>query len=198
MGIKDYYKQSFDILKKNKKIILIVLILYLASLFGGIVYNNLTYQGFSSTEAKEDYYKVMREINFSDNFIGNFINIVAHNVLASIFTIIGGILLGMIPLFLVIDGGISNSYSLVASTIDDGLLKTLLLLIPHSLFEIPAFIMSYSFGLIIFFSLFEKGKRIDNLKNSVKDSAKIFLFLILPLLLISGVIESILITTFWF
>ena len=198
MKIKDYYKQSFDILKKNKKIFLIVLILYLASLLGGIIYYNLTYEGFSSIEAKEDYQRVMAEINFRDNIIGNFINLFTHNIIASLFRIIGGILLGIIPVFSIIDGGVSNSYSLVASTIDDGLSKALLLFIPHSLFEIPAFILSSSLGLIIFLSLFKKGKRIDNLKDSVIESTKIFLLWILPLLLIAGMIESILIMYFSF
>ena len=198
MILKDYYKESFEIIKNNKKIIFIIVILYAASLLGGMVYYNLTYVGFSSIEAKEGYYQTMKEINFNENFFVNFSKIFTHNIIASIFRIIGGILLGIIPLFLIVDGAILNSYSLVASTIDDGLFRSLLLFIPHSLFEIPAFVLSSSFGLIIFLSLFKEGKRIDNLKNSLIDSAKIFLFWILPLLLIAGIIESILIVTYWF
>ena len=196
--LNNYYKRSFEIIKKNKNIIFIILILYAISLLGGIIYHYFTYQGFSSVEIKESYYQNMKEIYFSKNFIDNFIKIFTHNIIASIFRIIGGILLGIIPIFLIVDGAISNSYSLVASTIDNGIIKTLSLFIPHSLFEIPAFILSSSFGLIIFLSLFKKGRKIDNLKNTIIDASLIFLFWILPLLFIAGIIESTLIIIYWF
>lgn len=198
MLLKNHYKKSFEIIKENKKIIFIILSLYAASLLSGLIYNYFTYEGFLSIEAKESYYQAIKEINFSENFINNFIKIFTHNIIASLFRIISGILLGIIPLFLIIDGAILDSYSLVASTVDNGLIKSLILFIPHSIFEIPAFILSSSFGLIIFLSLFKKSKRFDNLKNTIIETSLIFLFLILPLLFISGIIESLLIIIYWF
>ncbi len=198
MTLKDYYKESFEIIKKNKKIIFIIVILYAVPLLAGILHYNLTYEGFSSIEAKDGYYQAMKEINFNENFFVNFFKIFTQNIIASLFRIFGGILLGIIPVFLIIDDAISNSYSLVASTIDDGIIRALLLFIPHSLFEIPALILSSSFGLIIFLSLFKKGKKIDNLKNTCKESLIIFLLWIFPLLLVAGIIESALIVAYRF
>ena len=172
--------------------------LYFLSFIIGILYYNSTYEGFSSVETKEGYYEFIRGVNFSDNFAGNFINIFVHNLIASLVRILGGILLGVIPIFFIINGAITNSYSLVSFAVDDSLVKSLLLFVPHSLFEIPALMLSSSFGLMLFLTLFGKKKKIENLKNSIKDSLIIFLLWILPLLFVAAIIESILIMIYWF
>ncbi len=198
MALKGYYRSSMETIKKNKKIISIITMVYAVSLLAGMVYYNVTYDGFSSIEEKEGFYQAMKEINFDENFFVNFSKIFIHNFIASLLRIGGGIVFGIIPIFLIVNDAISNSYNIVASTLDDGIRKALFLFIPHSVFEIPAFILSSSFGLIIFLSLFKKGRKIHNLKNACKESLIIFLLWIAPLLLVAGIIESAIIVAYWF
>lgn len=196
--LKNYYTKSFEIIKSHKIVIYLVAALELASLIMGIFYYTSSYHGFESIEEKEVYYQAMKEINFSGNFFVDFSNIFTHNLIANLFRIFSGIIFGIIPILLIIDNAVSNSYAIVSSAIDEGIATTMLLYLPHSILEIPAFILSSAFGLVIFLSLFKKGKKIDNLKNAFKESLIIFLLWIVPLLLLAGVIESIIIVTYWF
>ena len=198
MNIKDYYKKSFNILKRNKKIILIIFVLYLVFLLGGTIYHNLTYEGFSSSEVRDAFFEDIKETILGDNFIDNFIEIFSNNIIASLFMIIGGVFLGIIPVFFLIEEAIDTGYSIIFSITNHGLLNFLWLFIPHNLFEIPAMVLSSAFGLAIFLSLFKTGRKIENLKNAVKDAVIIFIFWIIPLVFFAGIIESIIIMSYWF
>ena len=90
MNIKDYYKKSFNILKRNKKIILIIFVLYLVFLLGGTIYHNLTYEGFSSSEVRDAFFEDIKETILGDNFIDNFIEIFSNNIIASLFMVPNG------------------------------------------------------------------------------------------------------------
>ena len=68
-------------------------------------------------------------------------------------------------------------------------------LIPHGIFEIPALIISLALGLKLGMFLFiykEKNKGKEFL-TWLKSSIKVFIFVIIPLLVIAGIIEGILI-----
>ncbi len=97
MTLKNHYKNSFEIIKKHKKPIFMIFTLYAVSLLCGIIYYNLTYEGFSSIEVKEGYYQTIKEIELNKNFFVNFFKIFTHNITASLFRMLGGIALGIIP-----------------------------------------------------------------------------------------------------
>ena len=63
---------------------------------------------------------------------------------------------------------------------------------PYGIFEIPAIILSISFGIKLGMSVFNKNP-IKKLKENFIKSAKIFLLIIAPLLLIAAFIEGIMI-----
>ena len=198
MDIKKYYQQSFEIIKRNKKIIFILTALYILFLVSGLIYNSITYtSSFSSEDAKKAYNEFFKTTIVKDTFIGNFIYIFSHNIIASLFRIVTGIVLGIIPIFYIISDGISNSYSLVSSMIDEGVYRALLGFLPHSLFETPAFILSSSLGLMIFISVFKKD-RMKNIIKTFKESLIVFTSIILPLLFIAAIIESVAILIYWF
>ena len=198
INIKKYYKKSFDIIKFNRKIIYFVTILYIIFLLGGIIYYASTYKDEFSPEYKKERDNAMRDILLKDNFYDNFIYIFSHNFIASLFRIISGVLFAVFPLFLIINGAFSSSYSLFASIADKGFYFTLNAWLPHSLIEIPAFILSSSLGVMIFLSLFKPKYKLQNLIKAYKDSLIVFACIILPMLFFAAVIESILIVNFWF
>ncbi len=198
MTIKGYYHQSFEIIKRNKKIILALTALYILVLVSGLIYNSMTYtNSFSSEDAKQAYDEFFKTTMVKDTFIGNFIYIFSHNIIASLFRIVTGIVLGIIPVFYIISGGISSSYSLVSSVIDKRVYYALWSFLPHSLFEIPTFILSSSLGLMIFISVLKKD-RIKNVIRAYKESLIVFTSVILPLLFIAAIIEAVVILIYSF
>lgn len=193
--LREYYKNSWQIIKQNKKIIFALAALYILFLVGGLIYNGMTYAkvSFSSEDAKNAYQEFFKTTNFKDTFIGNFQYIFFHNIIASLFRIAMGIILAIIPLWLIIDDGISSSFAIINSGYNP-----LFSFIPHGIFEIPAMIISSSLGVIIFLSMFELGSKKNNLIQAYKNALIIFLLIIIPLLLIAAILEALEIMVFFF
>lgn len=65
-------------------------------------------------------------------------------------------------------------------------------LVPHGVFELPALFISVGLGLKLGTFFLEKEK-FKTLKNYLKESLRVFLFIIIPLLVIAAIIEGTLI-----
>lgn len=121
-------------------------------------------------------------------FLVFFIVIFLNNAFTCFLEILLGPLLGIFPMFsAVINGGILGWFAQ-----EEGLIVFLAIL-PHGVFEIPAFLLSAAIGLKLGREVFKrKGER--HLKKEFNDGLWVFLHLVLPLLLIAALIESALIT----
>lgn len=194
--LRKYYKKAWQIIKQNRKIIFALAILYVLFFVGGLIYNGMTYTkfSFSSEEAKAGYQEFFKATNFKDTFIENFQYLFFHNAIASLLRIATGIILAIIPLWLIIDDGILDSAAIINSGHN-----ILFSFIPHSIFEIPAMIISSSLGVMIFLSILKSKNRRKNILQAYKNTFLIFLLIIIPLLLIAGIIEAleIMILFFW-
>mgnify|MGYP001585762599 CR=1 FL=1 len=194
--LREYYKKSWHIIRQNRKIIFALTALYILFLVGGLIYNSMTYTkfSFSSEESKAAYQEFFKTTNFKDTFIGNFQHIFFHNAIASLFRIATGIILAIIPLWLIINDGILDSAAIINSGYN-----ILFSFIPHGIFEIPAMIISSSLGVMIFLSILKSKNRRKNIIQAYKNTFLIFLLIIIPLLLIAGIIEAleIMILFFW-
>ena len=198
LKLKKYYKKSFEIIRNNNRIIYFVSVIYFISLIIGIIYHSNTYKGFSSDDAKEGWYKFYKFAFLKDNYFDNFMIIFPHNIIASLFRIISGVLFAIFPIFNIIDGAISDSYILVSTTTDKNFHLLLIGWLPHSLIETPAFILSSSLGVMIFLSLFKPKNKIQNIIEAYKDSLIILIFIILPMLFFAAILESVIIVNLWF
>jgi stage II sporulation protein M len=197
--LTEYYKRSWKIIKQNKKVIFALTAVYILFLVGGLIYNSMTYSNsFSSEDAKKAYDEFFKTSQLKETFTGNFIFLFSHNAVASLFRITTGIIFAIIPAWLVIDGGISNSAAIINGAMQYNLSRSLLSILPHSIFELPAIIISSSLGVMVFLSLFKPKNRGRNVIQAYKDALIVFLFVILPLLLIAGIIESLEIMIFFF
>lgn len=196
--LKKYYKNSWKIIKQNKKIIFALTALYILFFVGGLIYNNLTYTkfSFSSEDVKNSYEEFFRLTTFKDTLIGNFGAILFHNAISGLFNIATGIVLAIVPVGLIAYSGFSHSTSIMASRYDFS--NTLFLLVPHSIFEIPALILSSSLGVMIFLSIFKSKDRKKNIIQAYKNILLIFLLIIIPLLLIAAILEALEIMIFFF
>lgn len=125
------------------------------------------------------------------NFYQLFIFILENNITTAFFGFIFGFVLGLVPLLLTIFNGYVLGY-VARMTADILGYVQLFRLLPHGIFEIPALIISLALGLkITRFIFYKKSGR--QLKYDLENSLRVFLFVVIPLLLIAGLIETALI-----
>lgn len=115
--------------------------------------------------------------------------ILQNNVQASLVSLVLGFAFGIFPLFTAFANGTILGYVLFLVWRNSGFLEFWRIL-PHGIFELPAIFIALGLGVRLGFSVFEGKKQIwKNFYNSVN----VFLFVILPLLIVAAVIEGLLI-----
>lgn len=121
-------------------------------------------------------------------FIAFFVVIFLNNAFTCFLNILTGPLLGIFPLFsTVINGG------LLGWLANEEGLFVFLVVVPHGIFELPAYFLSVAIGLKLAREVLKpKGER--QLRITLGKSFRVYLRLIVPLLLIAAIIESGLIT----
>ena len=120
--------------------------------------------------------------------------IISNNIQSAFFGMIFGVFFGIISLIV----GVVNGYVLgfvAGKTVEIEGLLVLWRLLPHGIIELFAVITSLAIGLKLgLFLLIYKGKnKIKEFFNWIKDGVRVFVFIIIPLLVIAGIIEGILI-----
>jgi uncharacterized membrane protein SpoIIM required for sporulation len=121
-------------------------------------------------------------------FLAFFAVIFLNNSFTCFLDIILGPLIGIFPMFSAfINGGLLGWFAQ-----EEGLI-IFLAIVPHGIFELPAFLLSAAIGLRLGREVLKrKGER--HLKKELKKGLRVFLVLVLPLLIIAAFIESVLIT----
>tara|TARA_Y100000034_G_C6716675_1_gene316852 strand:- start:368 stop:697 length:330 start_codon:yes stop_codon:yes gene_type:complete len=102
-----------------------------------------------------------------------------------------GIFLGIFSFLILIVNGYVLGFVASKSVAVEGIL-VLWRLLPHGIFEIPAVMISAGLGLKLGAYLFVKHKKGD-FKQWLLNSLRVFLFIVVPLLIIAAIIEGILI-----
>ena len=108
-----------------------------------------------------------------------------NNLKASFLAMILGIGFGIFPLL----AGVINGYLIgfvSREAVTRGGILVMWRLLPHGIFELPAIIFSMGIGLKLGFDLFKKDIK---LKYNLLEGLRLFIFIIVPLLLIAGIIE---------
>ncbi len=122
--------------------------------------------------------------------------IIANNIKSSFLALFFGIFLGLIPIGIIIINAYVLGFVINKTILFQGPL-ILWKLLPHGIFELPAILISISLGLRLGLFLFTyngKNKKQEFFKW-LKQSVRIFILIIIPLLVIAGIIEGFLI---WF
>jgi uncharacterized membrane protein SpoIIM required for sporulation len=121
-------------------------------------------------------------------FIAFFIVIFLNNAFTCFLNILTGPLIGIFPLFsTVINGGLLGWLAH-----EEGLF-VFLVVVPHGIFELPAYFLSVAIGLKLAREVL-KPKEERQLRITLGESFRVYLRLIVPLLIIAAIIESGLIT----
>lgn len=120
--------------------------------------------------------------------------IIYNNIKSALFAVVFGIFFGVIPFLITV----VNAYVLgfVSSrTVAAAGHWVLWRLVPHGIFEIPAVLISVALGIRLgmFLFVYKGGNKKKEYWEWVKDSLRVFLFIIIPLLVIAGIIEGFLV-----
>lgn len=177
------YNRCCRTLKESRNYFLFVLVLFTASLVLGMV-KPVFFIDFIRTFV-EDLLKQTE--NF--NFLQMFFFILNNNLTTAFFVVAGGLFFGIIPVVLTFFNGYVSGF-VIGKSIEAVGAGVLWRLVPHGIFEIPALIISLGMGLKLGTYVFAKEKTKKKFLTLIEDVARVFLFLIIPLLVIAALIET--------
>ena len=124
-----------------------------------------------------------------------FFNILVQNVMASIFVLVSGAGLGIVPTFAIGSNGFGLGVLYRNAADASGYSKAVLKVLPYGVFEIPALLIAASYGLWLGMIVVRKmrGRGGPLLKSHVGHAFRRYFGVVFPLLVIAAAIETALI-----
>lgn len=189
---RDFFSRNYflscEYLKESRNFIYLAVLAFFGFAVIGFLYPNFFRQEII------DFLKelVQKTQNLSQFELIKFIFL--NNIQSSFIGLAFGIFLGIIPLILLVVNGYVLGFvsSISVNTAGAGVLLKLL---PHGIFELPAVLISLGLGMKFGTFIFQKNK-IKSFKEYFINSFRIFLFIVIPLLVIAAIIEGSLISIF--
>jgi len=178
------YTQSWNYIKESKHFIYFIITLFvLFSLIGSFlpVPDAIAEQIFRFIEDL-----LQKTQGMSQGELTKFIFL--NNLQGSFFGMVFGVVLGIFPIISIIANGYLLGF-VASRSVQIGGVAILWKLFPHGIFEIPALIISLGLGLKLGFFIFQKNK-IKSFKKYFWNSLRVFLFVIIPLLIVAAIIEG--------
>lgn len=181
--IGDEYKNQWKYFKEHRKICYPVI-----TLFGAITILGLGYDRILIGIQEQIVSEIISMVT-GKTMIGTIIMIIRQNLISNILAFLLGFTI-IYPLIVLT----TNSYLIGAITsrkIEELGFWVALRLLPHGIFEVPAFILAITAGLSVGLSVFKADKH--PYRKEFISGLKFFLLVIIPLLIIAGIIEGILV-----
>ena len=124
-----------------------------------------------------------------------FFTILLHNVVATIFLLISGVVVGIIPTFAIGANGFFLGVVYRQTTEMAGYSKAALKVLPHGVFELPALLLAASYGLWLGVTVVRRirGKESTLLRIHIEHAFRRYFALVFPLLIFAAGIETFLI-----
>ena len=124
-----------------------------------------------------------------------YFNILVQNVMATIFVLISGVFVGIIPTFAISSNafGLGVLYRQAAEVA--GYSKAALKVLPYGVFEIPALLIAASYGLWLGVTVLRRmrGKESTLLRVNIEHAFRRYFAVVFPLLIVAAAIETALI-----
>ncbi len=180
--IIENYKESWKFIKESKAFILVIVgVFFLFALIGFFVPAPDFISSFISNYVKD----VVNQVS-GLSWIQLILFIFFNNLKSSFFGLIFGIFLGIFPSFAAVFNGYILGF-VSNETVKTNGIFILWKLLPHGIFELPAVFISLGLGLKLASKLFDKKKKFgENFINALR----VFLFVVVPLLVIAAIIEG--------
>ncbi|MFH1451936.1 MAG: stage II sporulation protein M [archaeon] len=138
-----------------------------------------------------DFVKKLEEILGGKNTLELIGYIIYNNLKASFLAVLLGVCLGIIPLVILVVNGYLLGFVAREAVNANGIL-VLWRLVPHGIFEFPAILFSIGIGFKIG-SIFFNGSVRKDLRRNLIEGFRFFIFVVIPLLIVAGIIEGILV-----
>lgn len=179
---KNTYKECWSYLKESRNYFLIITAVFLISGFIGFLY-----PVFLIEFIKKFVEEILTKTE-GMSFIQLFIFILENNLMTAFVGLLFGVFFGLFPLLLAFLNGYIIGFVANFSVASAGIFS-LWKLLPHGIFELPALIISLGLGLKLGMFIFAKNKK-KRFLYDLKNSLRVFVFVIIPLLIIAGIIEA--------
>lgn len=179
----DNYSKSWNYIKESKKFIWIIVIIFFASVMLGFIF-----QPSEIVELILNYIEEVLAKTEGMSSLDMILFIFFNNLKVGFLGLIYGFALGVFPVLSIFINGYVVGYVSYYSVSSSGL-GSLLSLLPHGIFELPAIFISFGMGLKFGTFLF-KEDRIKSFESFFINSLRVFVFVVLPLLIIAAVIEG--------
>ncbi|MDP3027165.1 MAG: stage II sporulation protein M [Nanoarchaeota archaeon] len=114
-----------------------------------------------------------------------------NNLKSSFFAIFCGVLFGIIPFAVLVANGYVIGFVVNKTVASEGAL-VLWRLLPHGIFELPAVLISIGVGLRLgmFLFVYKEKNKLREFGKWLIDSLRVFIFIVVPLLVIAAIIEG--------
>jgi stage II sporulation protein M len=185
------YKKSFKHIRDSNKFIYWSLVTFFVFMLIGLVFP--TSQDISLRLM--EYFKELLLKTQGFSTLEMILFIFLNNTFATFFGIIFGVVFGIFPVFSLVMNGYVVGFVSSLSVAEFGI-SSLWNLLPHGIFELGAVFISLGMGLkigAVSIKSVLKNKGDKKLTKELKDSLRVYLFVVLPLLLVAAIIEGILI-----
>lgn len=167
--------------KEYKKELLITVVLFILGILLGL--SELIDLSFITQTIKEKF-DAFKDFQGIELFFAIFLN----NLQASAIAYYLGLLFAIVPLFIIFANGLIIGLILPLS--EQPLFQTILKLIPHGVFELPAIFLAVALGIRLGTWTVHKNK-ITYIKEQLTKGTTILLTVIMPLLFVAAIIETI-------
>ncbi len=137
----------------------------------------------------EDILKNIPDLRESNN-LEVFTAITSNNILAGFIFLVSGLLLGVPPLIFIILNGFFVGWISYSVGAEIGLVMVVATLLPHGIIEIPTIVLCAAMGVGFGYQIINKFRGYSGLQQYIIDSIKVFIFRVIPLLVIAGLIET--------
>ena len=122
-----------------------------------------------------------------------FFNILLQNVMATIFVIISGVILGIVPAFAIGSNGFGLGVLYRQAAEVSGTSKAVLKVLPYGVFEIPALLIAASYGLwlgVMVVRKLRRRKECAPLGTHIEHAFRRYFAVVFPLLVVAAAIET--------
>lgn len=187
-SLKEQYSKSWKFIKDSRNFIFIAIAVFLVFCIVG--YFAPIPEDISKMIL--EYIKEILEKTKDLSMFGMMKFIFWNNLQSSFYAVVFGIFLGIFPLISAVVNGFLVGF-VAAISVNSGGILSLWRLFPHGIFELPAVFISIGLGIKIGSFVFQKRKPLEVLKEYLKESFRVFIFIVIPLLIVAGIIEGALI-----
>jgi stage II sporulation protein M len=124
-----------------------------------------------------------------------FFNILVQNVMASIFVLVSGVIVGIIPTFAIASNGFGLGVLYRQAAEVSGYSIAALKVLPYGVFEIPALLIAASYGLWLGVMVARRGRGKGStlLRSHIEHAFRRYFAVVFPLLIVAATIETALI-----